>query len=383
MKGIVAEIHGSHMIVIAKNGEFIKCKLLPNCNIGEEILIPAKNMTVIYKRASAVAAGFLIAAMLSTGVYAYYTPYSYISVDINPSLELYVNRFDRVIKTHAFNEEATKLLEASQKVNHMKAEEAVGQLINQAASQGYLQDTVENSVMIVVSSNSKKEEKNLSDKVSQASTSALSSLNNNYEVILEKTKVETYQKSKEPDVSPGKAILADKIKEIKPEVDKEQIKHMPLQQAIKEIEDKGKHPGIEAHEPSMAALEKGNASADKKSSVKSMTQLIKEKNEALGKKLEKEERDKKKQDNKDQKEIKDKDKEKKDYSKKEDEKKQEDKKQDNGKQEEKKQDHKKQDDNKKPDGKHNDTKDQKHKDSDSKGREDKQNQRDHSKKDKR
>lgn len=369
MKGIVAEIHGNEMIVIVKNGEFIKCKLLPNCNIGEEISIPTRNMGIIYKRISAVAASFLIVAMLSTGVYAYYTPYSYISVDINPSLELYVNRFDRVIKTHAFNEEASKLLETSKKVNHMKAEEAVGQLINQAADQGYLQDTQDNSVMIVVSSNSKKEEKKLSDKVGKASTSALASLNDHYEVILEKTKVENYQKAKEADVSPGKAILADKIKEVKPEVDKEEIKHMPLQQAIKEIEDKEKAPGKAAQQPGVAAVEKASPAADKKS-VKTMTQLIKEKNEELGKKLEKEEKDKKKQDKKDRNEDK---KNNKDNSKEKDKK-------DNDKnnKNDKKDDNKKNSDQKRPD-----TKNQNQKNWDSKDKDGGHNQKDNNKKDRR
>ncbi|HYE12754.1 MAG TPA: anti-sigma factor domain-containing protein, partial [Patescibacteria group bacterium] len=74
MKGIIAEVHGSYMIVIAKNGNFIKCKKLPNCNIGDEINIPARNMNSIYKKLTTVAASFLILAMLSSGVYAYYTP---------------------------------------------------------------------------------------------------------------------------------------------------------------------------------------------------------------------------------------------------------------------------------------------------------------------
>src|SRR4051794_1234883 len=103
MKGIVAEIRGNHMIVIAKNGDFSKCKKLPNCDIGDEVNIPERNMKTIYKSLSAVAASFLILAMLSSGVYAYYTPYSYVSVDINPSLEFSVNRFEKVIGVHAFN----------------------------------------------------------------------------------------------------------------------------------------------------------------------------------------------------------------------------------------------------------------------------------------
>ena len=63
---------------------------------------------VSYKPVLAMA--FVLLLMLSVGGVLYMTPVSSISVDINPSLELGVNRFDRVISAKAYNQDGEKLL---------------------------------------------------------------------------------------------------------------------------------------------------------------------------------------------------------------------------------------------------------------------------------
>lgn len=45
------------------------------------------------------------------GFYIYQTPVSYISIDVNPSVELALNRFDRVVTVATYNEDGTAVLE--------------------------------------------------------------------------------------------------------------------------------------------------------------------------------------------------------------------------------------------------------------------------------
>lgn len=285
MKGIIAEIDGRKMIVIAKNGEFIKCKRLPNHNIGDEVNVQRTNMISAYKKMSAIAASFLIFAMLSTGVYAYYTPYSYVSLDINPSLEFSVNRFEKVIGVHAFNEDAEKVLLASDNIKYKEIDDALEQILNVASDQGFLKKDELNSIMFVVTSGNKKEETVMLNKVSMASTEVLSQLSSNYEVILETTKMSTYKEAKKQNISPGKVILANQFKEVKPDINEEDVKHMSLQQAIKQIEkqeNKDKLPD----ESEVKALNGNNKTKEKPGNkVKNIEELIIEKNEDLGKKL--------------------------------------------------------------------------------------------------
>ncbi|MGI6031407.1 MAG: anti-sigma-I factor RsgI family protein [Eubacteriales bacterium] len=52
-------------------------------------------------------------ALLGSAVYGvYFTPTSAVSIDVNPSIELSINRFGRVIKTQGYNEDGRQWLES-------------------------------------------------------------------------------------------------------------------------------------------------------------------------------------------------------------------------------------------------------------------------------
>ena len=51
----------------------------------------------------------LLTVTLWGGTWLYFTPTMEISVDINPSIELGVNRFDRVISVDGYNEDGQAL----------------------------------------------------------------------------------------------------------------------------------------------------------------------------------------------------------------------------------------------------------------------------------
>lgn len=61
--------------------------------------------------------GYALAACMACllagfgGFSLYTSETTYIGIDLNPSLELGINRFDRVVSTHAFNEEAQEILD--------------------------------------------------------------------------------------------------------------------------------------------------------------------------------------------------------------------------------------------------------------------------------
>ena len=63
----------------------------------------------VVRRTLYAACACLAVCLLAAGYYLYFTPTSIISVDINPSLELSVNRFDRVIDVTGYNEDGEQL----------------------------------------------------------------------------------------------------------------------------------------------------------------------------------------------------------------------------------------------------------------------------------
>jgi len=81
---------------------------------------------------------FLLVAGSSTGAYAYYkTPVSYLSLDINPSVELGVNAFDKVVTVEGYNDDGEKIIDGID-VTGSNVTEAVKALIESAADNGYI-----------------------------------------------------------------------------------------------------------------------------------------------------------------------------------------------------------------------------------------------------
>lgn len=69
----------------------------------------------------------------------YFTAYSYVGVDINPSIELKVNRFGKVIGSHSYNEDGRKVLD-SLNIKYKDYEQAMDLIYDEVANQGYLKD---------------------------------------------------------------------------------------------------------------------------------------------------------------------------------------------------------------------------------------------------
>ncbi len=139
MRGIVVEITGKYAVILTQDGLFKKIKARPDMAVGAEIDTgrPAKAAAVrrpMYRIAS-IAASLLL--VLGISMYIYSMPYSYVDFDINPSIGLTANIFDRIIRVEALNEDGNKLME-NRNLVHMKLERGITLLIDSAVEQGYL-----------------------------------------------------------------------------------------------------------------------------------------------------------------------------------------------------------------------------------------------------
>ena len=82
------------------------------------------------------------------GVWLYFSPVSAISIDVNPSLELSVNRFDRVIGIEGFNDEG-KLLAGNLSVRSLDYKDAVKTVICDPVIQDFIAKGQDVSVVVV------------------------------------------------------------------------------------------------------------------------------------------------------------------------------------------------------------------------------------------
>ena len=133
MQGVVMDIKDGRAVVFQKNGDITEVKD-KGYHIGQQISIsahPNKNLM-------AMAACFLLvfAAGIS-GCTIYRTPSSYVYVDVNPSMRLEINCFDRVISVVPLNDDAAGLMELySFKTADM--EQCIDQIVSACSEKAYL-----------------------------------------------------------------------------------------------------------------------------------------------------------------------------------------------------------------------------------------------------
>ena len=100
----------------------------------------------------------IIIVASSLSFYVYKQPVSYISFDVNPSLELEINRLDRVVEVNYFNEDARNMV-SEKELYFLKPGEAIELIMNEADQQGYLSGNT--SSIITIATNSNKEDRSI------------------------------------------------------------------------------------------------------------------------------------------------------------------------------------------------------------------------------
>jgi len=251
VKAIIAEIDKKHMIVITDKGDFVKVKRQMSAAIGDEIELKQRRIYPISKHLAGLAACFMACIFLSTGVYAYCTPYSYVSVDINPSLSLALNRFERVISVNPLTEDAVDLIKDAKSLKNRNIDAALSEIIKTASDKGYINEEAEDEIVVIVSAKNPKQEKKLEETVAKTAEKELSKVNNAGGVTVEKTNVENHKTAISQKVSPGRTVLEESLKKVMPEIKDEVVKDMSVKEVANLIREKRK----EAEKAEKAAKE--------------------------------------------------------------------------------------------------------------------------------
>jgi hypothetical protein len=90
-------------------------------------------------RFAVVAASLAILLFAGLSSYRFYfTESSYMDIDVNPSIELTINRFDRVIGVYAYNEDGQKVLDQVD-LRHRSYKDALRALIDKMTELGYIE----------------------------------------------------------------------------------------------------------------------------------------------------------------------------------------------------------------------------------------------------
>ena len=216
MKSVVVEIKAGYAAVLSEDGCISKVKN-KNYIIGQVIETKSNKFKNINKLVMCSALTAMIAIAGGITLWAYKTPYSYVSLDVNPSIEYSLNRFDKVISVTAVNDDGQEILNELEldKLENQNIEDAVTETVNQISKDGYFDNSIDNDIEggIIIATSGEYLEKSdeLAEKLQK-------SLENEIEEIGEDIKLETIsvglervQKAKELGVTPGKLNLVEKL----------------------------------------------------------------------------------------------------------------------------------------------------------------------------
>lgn len=160
------------------------------------------------KWAAGVAAAFALVFLVQFG-YGQYTPQAMISFDVNPSIEIKVNKAEKVLSIQPLNEEA-QIVIGDMELKNVDLNIAVNALIGSMVKHGYISE-IKNSILISVDSSNAEKGVQLKERLTQEVNSLLDSYALNGAVLSQTVSEDGRIKAlaQEHQISYGKAVLVD------------------------------------------------------------------------------------------------------------------------------------------------------------------------------
>lgn len=211
-RGVVAKITGNSCIVLSPEGTYAKIPLpFPEIKVGAEILYRTPILSRSFKPMMLVASVLilLMSFYLVDQAIIPQQAVAYVSLDIDPSLEMSVDKNMRVIKVHCFNDSAVSLVEPLKLEGEM-LESAIAELINHAIDMNYLKVGQDN---ILISSISSSQEPFPVDQEAlyEVMEEALASRGCSGHVEIYKGDKSIYTAAKDNNISAGKYIIYEQL----------------------------------------------------------------------------------------------------------------------------------------------------------------------------
>ena len=229
--GVIINIENDKAVILLTGGLFVSADAKADWHKGDLVSVPVNENHFSLRALYAVAASFVLVFLLGfSGYKQYFTQRSLISLDINPSIEIVLNSFDRVIGAAAFNDEGMEILN-SVNIRHKKYSEAVDILLKSELLVHYF-TADEVFIVFTVQSDIAGRSSILSDALNsevQSFSQKYSALNTYCQIVRREIVNEAHTYG----VSPGKYLALLKLKESLPEVDINDYRKMGVREIIK------------------------------------------------------------------------------------------------------------------------------------------------------
>ena len=155
--------------------------------------------------------------LITATVFAFNTPYAYVSLDVNPSLEYTVNIFKQVLSVKGMNEQGTALLEKISKdeLKFKNIDKAITMTVDALSSEGYLKD---NATIVITTSTATDNMFKADSLATEIEDAAIAEVETNDTtedddtvVTAEAIGAERVEEARRLEVTPGKLNLVEKL----------------------------------------------------------------------------------------------------------------------------------------------------------------------------
>ena len=230
MKGIIVAKNNETSVLLLSDGTFKTVKTAEGFEVGMVLFVNdvLRPRSYYWKKIAYMAASVVLVVFIGLGAFAWSTPIQFIDIDINPSVELSVNYFDRIISVNALNEDGKKLME-SVNVQAHRYESGIELVISTAQNMGYIND--EEDVLISISSSNPK-------RIEKAQNDIREKVSPSVEILTFDT--QQREQSIQKGISPGKDNIIEKVIEIGTDIDKEELTKKPVKELMKIIRENKK-----------------------------------------------------------------------------------------------------------------------------------------------
>ncbi|MEG1813920.1 MAG: hypothetical protein RR337_11570 [Clostridia bacterium] len=136
-RGVIIELAAGSARLLDSTGAVRSVPAQAAWRVGDVVTVPRQKSR--RARWLGLVAVLMLAIGIGGGAGAYFLPYSLVSLDVNPSLELKLNRFDRVVDVRALNEQGMACLNLTA-VKNLSCDEALTALFEGDYLRNYLSE---------------------------------------------------------------------------------------------------------------------------------------------------------------------------------------------------------------------------------------------------
>ncbi|NLW44942.1 MAG: anti-sigma factor domain-containing protein [Syntrophomonadaceae bacterium] len=232
-RGLVTSIKDDYCIVLNPDGGYEKIPLpSPQVQVGEEVFynrvrIPTRLKSVL------LAASFLLFILTSVLVYQsnLNRVAAYITMDINPSLEISVDSKSLVLDVTCLNEEATRLVKPGE-YKGKGLDYTIADIIEKSVEQEFLKPGEENLIVTTISMVDEKAEPVNGEALSQLVEQSAVARDCQVQVRVYNTSGEVRKKARNSGVSSGKYLIYEEVRKQDPSIKIDDVKKDSLRKLL-------------------------------------------------------------------------------------------------------------------------------------------------------